>query len=77
MFIPNLDEKTYQEAIKKVVGKIEENNGQVQETPYYLSDNTPVIRAIIPSSMRYKYENDSTIYRIEKTHFLVLIRMRK
>jgi len=69
MFVPNLSQPTYENAVKKVVEKIEQNNGQVQETPYYLSDNTPVIRAIIPSAMLGRYENDPAIYRIEETHF--------
>jgi len=69
MFIPNLSQPTYENAVKKVVEKIEQSNGQVQETPYYLSDNTPVIRAIIPSAMLARYENDPAIYRIEETHF--------
>ena len=41
----------------------------IQQQPYYLSDNTPVIRAIIPSSALMRYENDSAIYRIEETRF--------
>jgi len=42
---------------------------QIQEDTYYLSDNTPVIRAIIPSSSLSHYENDQAIYRIEETDF--------
>ena len=69
MFIPNLGSAIYEGAVNKVVEKIIQNNGQVQETPYYLSDNTPVIRAIIPSTTLARYENDPAIYRIEETHF--------
>ncbi|MFA7671637.1 MAG: hypothetical protein WCY53_05185, partial [Sphaerochaetaceae bacterium] len=35
----------------------------------YLSDNTPLIRAIIPSNSLFHYENDLAIYRIEETEF--------
>lgn len=69
MFVPNLDKETYEIVIKKVISKIEQHNGHLQAEPYYLSDHTPVIRAIIPSSMLAKYENDAAIYRIEETHF--------
>lgn len=69
MFVPNLSQSTYETAVRKVLQKIEQNNGVVQDTPYMLSDNTPVVRAIIPSSMLPRYENDPAIYRIEETHF--------
>lgn len=69
MFIPNLQQTEYTAAIEKVIGKIAETNGAMQQEPYYLSDNTPVIRAVIPSTALGRYENDSAIYRIEETHF--------
>jgi len=69
MFIPNLRSQEYKFALDKVVAKIQQSNGIIQQQPYYLSDNTPVIRAIIPSNTLSKYENDSAIYRIEETHF--------
>lgn len=69
MFIPNLRLQEYEIALKKVVCKIQSSNGVIQQTPYYLSDNTPVIRVIIPSNTLVKYENDSAIYRIEETRF--------
>ncbi|WP_091726583.1 S8 family peptidase [Proteiniborus ethanoligenes] len=69
MLVPNLREEIYNLAIKRLVGKIGDRNGTIQEEPYYLSDNTPVIRAIIPSNSLYHYENDSAIYRIEETDF--------
>lgn len=69
MFIPNLKSQEYSVAIKKVEEKIKATNGNVQQEPYFLSDNTPVIRVIIPASTLYRYENDSAIYRIEETRF--------
>lgn len=69
MFVPNLGSKLYERAVNKVVEKITQSNGQVQGPPYYLSDNTPVIRAIVPSTTLVRYENDSAIYRIEETRF--------
>lgn len=69
MLIPHLDADTYETAIKKIIEKISIDKGQMQETPYILSDNTPVIRAVIPSSTLSRYENDAAIYRIEETDF--------
>lgn len=69
MFIPNLQAQEYEVAVAKVVEKITATDGVIQQQPYYLSDNTPVIRAIIPSSALMRYENDSAIYRIEETRF--------
>jgi hypothetical protein len=69
MLVPNLSEEVYHLAIKRVVEKITSKEGIIQEEPYYLSDNTPVIRAIIPSNSLFHYENDSAIYRIEETDF--------
>lgn len=69
MLIPNLDESVYTVAIDKLITKISSYQGSLLEEPYYLSDNTPVIRAIIQTSSLVHYENDSAIYRIEETDF--------
>lgn len=69
MLVPNLREEIYHLAIKRLVEKIGDRDGIIQEEPYYLSDNTPVIRVIIPSNSLFHYENDSAIYRIEETDF--------
>ncbi|MDR1245406.1 MAG: S8 family peptidase [Clostridiales Family XIII bacterium] len=69
MLVPNLDGAVYNAALPKLLEKIHETQGKMQDTPYYLSDRTPVVRAIIPSTALSRYENDSAIYRIEETHF--------
>lgn len=69
MLIPNMQPYEYESALKKIIQKIEETKGVIQQEPYYLSDNTPVIRVITPTSVLSRYENDSAIYRIEETHF--------
>jgi hypothetical protein len=69
MLIPNLEENEYEAALVKLIDKIQKTNGEVQESPYYLSDRTPVIRAIIPTATLAHYENDLAIYRIEETDF--------
>lgn len=69
MLIPNLENTVYETALAKLIAKVQNTNGEVQETPYYLSDRTPVIRAIIPASALFHYENDPAIYRIEETDF--------
>ena len=47
MLPPNLDSAVYDVALPKLIAKIQSTQGQIQEDTYYLSDNTPVIRAII------------------------------
>lgn len=69
MLIPNLDNAHYASTLPKLINKIHEINGSIQQEPYTLSDNTPVIRVIIPSSSLSRFENDPAIYRIEETDF--------
>ena len=69
MLIPNLEREMYASALAKLIDKIKHTEGEIQESPYYLSDNTPVIRAIISSSALPHFENDQAIYRIEETDF--------
>ena len=69
MLVPNLEDDVYDAALSKLRQKIHETQGEMQEEPYYLSDRTPVIRAIIPSTVLSRYENDPAIYRIEETDF--------
>jgi hypothetical protein len=69
MLLPDLDFDFYESALKLLIEKIKKSNGSVPDSIYYLSDKTPVVRAIIPSSTLSLYENDQAIYRIEKTSF--------
>ncbi|MFD0961647.1 S8 family peptidase [Paenibacillus chungangensis] len=69
MLIPNLEDHVYQTTMTQLLEKINATKGELQESPYYLSDRTPVVRAIIPSTALSRFENDSAIYRIEKTDF--------
>jgi hypothetical protein len=69
MLIPDLGFDFYESALPLLIEKINKSNGSMPEPVYYLSDKTPIIRAIIPSSALSLYENDQAIYRIEKTSF--------
>lgn len=69
MLIPNLEPVVYDTVLAKLIAKVTQTQGEVQESPYYLSDNTPVIRVIIPATALPRYENDPAIYRIEETDF--------
>ena len=69
MLVPNLESEVYDTALSKLLEKIDETHGEMQESPYYLSDRTPIVRAIIPSTALSRYENDPAIYRIEETNF--------
>jgi hypothetical protein len=69
MLIPDFEHSIYESALQFLRTKIERIRGKMPEPVYYLSDNTPVIRAIIPSQAIPQFENDQAIYRIEETHF--------
>ena len=69
MLVPNLESEVYDAALSKLIKKIHETQGEMKESPYYLSDRTPVVRAIIPAAALSRYENDPAIYRIEETNF--------
>jgi hypothetical protein len=69
MLIPDLGDDYYESALNFLAKKITENNGTIPEPVYYLSDHTPVIRAVIPSSTLELYDNDQAVYRIEPTSF--------
>jgi len=71
MLLPNLDHDIYKIAIEKITKKTGETQGKI-ESVYYLSDDTPVIRAIIPSAALSDYENDPAVYRIEETSFFTV-----
>jgi len=46
MLVPNLESEVYDAALSKLIKKIHETQGKMQESPYYLSDRTPVVRGI-------------------------------
>lgn len=69
MLIPKLTQNDKSVVLENITAKISKNSGEIQDEPYTLSDNTLIIRAVIPSSSLSNYEDDSAVYRIEETHF--------
>lgn len=69
LLIPKLDQGVYSRTVTKLSNKIAGLNGDVAEEPYYLTDGTPVIRAIIPSGVLKGLADDDAIYRVEETRF--------
>ncbi|MEN6326008.1 MAG: S8 family peptidase [Syntrophomonas sp.] len=69
LLIPKLDKGVYSRTVTKLSNKIKDLNGNVAEEPYYLTDGTPVIRAIIPSEILKGLAEDDAIYRVEETRF--------
>lgn len=69
MLVPNLTDEEYFSIIKLLLNKINRDNGEVINSEFRLSDNTPLVRAVVPSSAIKNYECDSAIYRIEETDF--------
>jgi hypothetical protein len=76
MLMPHLDHDVYRSAIEKLTKRTGETQGKI-EAVYYLSDDTPVIRAIIPSVAISEYENDPAVYRIEETSFFTIDAIQK
>ncbi len=68
MLLPNMSDEEYSSILEKLKTKL----GDSHKSVYILSDNTPIIRAVITPSMLEKYENDSAIYRIEETDFFTV-----
>ncbi|NHM28152.1 S8 family peptidase [Desulfofundulus sp. TPOSR] len=73
LLVPNLDQSIYEKALPKLKESITHANGRVVED-YYLSDGTPVIRAIVPSMALEKLSLDDAIYRVEETRFFSVIK---
>lgn len=69
LLIPKLDQAVYHRTVTKLSNRIVGLNGDVAEEPYYLTDGTPVIRAIIPSGALKGLADDDAIYRVEETRF--------
>lgn len=69
MLIPNLGSDIYNPAIRRLLERIQQEGGELQDDVYYLSDSTPVVRAMISPASLSHYENDPAIYRIEETDF--------
>jgi len=70
MLLPKLDQHQYETVVEKIAAKVSVHQGKVKDSSFSLSDNTPVLRAEIPSTALTHFENDSAIYRIEETDFL-------
>lgn len=68
MLLPNMSEEEYLNILNNLKVKL----GESQKTVYKLSDDTPIIRAVISPSSLVKFEKDSAIYRIEETDFFTV-----
>jgi hypothetical protein len=66
MLMPNLESGIYDIIIKNIKEKISRTEGTIR-SEYRLSDQTPIIRAVLPSGAIATYKDDPAIYRIEKT----------
>lgn len=67
--LPNLERDMYDSVLARLIDKIKRTGGKIQSDEFYLSDNTPVVRAIIPTATLSLHENDPAIHRIEDTGY--------
>lgn len=69
MLLPNLNQTQKAKVIDYIINQIEEESGSVEEEIFYLSDGTPVIRAIVPSAVIPILSVEETVYKIMQTEF--------
>ncbi|MCM3239104.1 S8 family serine peptidase [Heyndrickxia oleronia] len=67
--IPNLDSEIYSKMFKFIEEKISEANGQIIGEPYFLSNNTPVYRVLMPSSGVNLLADQEIVYQVGLTPF--------
>lgn len=72
MVLPDIEPEKQERIKEKLLRKIAECEGTVQGEPYYLSDGTPIIRALLSPSGVDSLAVDQGIYRIEQTAFFQL-----
>lgn len=69
LLTPNLTKGFYEKAIPFLISRIHEEHGELVRSPYYLSDQTPVIRALLPASAINTISEEEILFRIEQTNF--------
>ncbi|MGW9103580.1 S8 family peptidase [Priestia megaterium] len=67
--IPNLQKTFYEKMLKYLKQELKGMGGQLIDEPYFLSNDTPVLRALLPSSGIDLLSDQEIIYRIEPTPF--------
>lgn len=67
--IPNFDNNIYKKSINYLSSLITASEGTILDKPYYLSDNTPIIRASVEPSMIDLLSENEIVFAIENTNF--------
>lgn len=73
MLLPKLEKETKLKVVWKIISKIIEVKGALPTDPYELSDETLVIRAIVPMGAISILADDMAISRVEQTRFFSLL----
>lgn len=69
MLLPNCSQEQYYRAIEKLRKRIDDIGGTLKREPFFLSDNTPIIRAALTPYQLSSIENDNAIFRVEETNY--------
>jgi len=69
MLLPNCSEEQYEKALNKLQKRIKDIGGKLKREPFFLSDNTPIIRVELTPFQLSSLEKDNAIYRVEETNF--------
>ena len=69
MLLPNCSEEQYENALNKLQKRIKDIGGTLKREPFFLSDNTPILRVELTPFQLSSLEEDSAIYRVDETNF--------
>lgn len=67
--VPSLDKDIYIKVLNYLKEELKKSNGELVDEPFYLSDNTPILRAILPSSGVDLLSDQEIVHKIELTPF--------
>jgi Subtilase family len=67
--IPHLEKDQYEKIITHISEKIKEANGKIIGEPFVLSNNTPIIRVLMPSSGIDSLTDQEIVYQVGLTPF--------
>lgn len=69
MLLPNCTKEQYERALSKIRQRIEDSGARLKREPFFLSDDTPILRVEATPMQLSSLQKDGAIYRTEQTHF--------
>lgn len=69
MLLPNLTQQQKEKVIRYLIQQVVTEDGSIAEETLFLSDGTPVIRAIVPASIIPLISVEESVYKVMQTDF--------